>query len=158
MSRNRHSRSPKLVGDFGEGLATYLLIRKGFQVAVVDHVGADLIAERDGKRYAISVKTRRLGKGETNAATFGPKHIEHLDHFANRFGMDAALMHIACIEPDQLIHAFMMKTADIKRKLKRVKLGYRLNFSKKHLDELVENEWLDYSVFREESIDPAKLF
>ena len=158
MNKDSHSRAPKLVGDFGEGLATYLLIRKGFEVAVVDHVGADLIAERNGKRYAISVKTRRLGEGETNAATFGPEHIDNIEHFANRFSMDAALMHIACIEPDQLIHAFLMKTVDIKSKLKKVKNGYRLNFSKKHLDELVKHDCLDYSVWRKESIGPAKFF
>ena len=51
---NKHSRAPKLLGDFGEGLVTYTLIRKGFEVAFVDHVGADLIAEKDDYRIAVS--------------------------------------------------------------------------------------------------------
>lgn len=46
-SKYQPSRASKQLGDFGEGLVTYTLIRKGFEVACVDHVGADLIAERD---------------------------------------------------------------------------------------------------------------
>ena len=48
MTIATQTRAPKLIGDFGEGLVTYALIRKGFEVAVVDHVGADLIAEKGG--------------------------------------------------------------------------------------------------------------
>ena len=43
ISMSPQTRAPKLLGDFGEVLATYALIRKGFEVAVVGHVGADLI-------------------------------------------------------------------------------------------------------------------
>jgi hypothetical protein len=38
----QHSRAAKQLGNFGEGLVTYNLIRKGFEVAYVDHVGAAL--------------------------------------------------------------------------------------------------------------------
>lgn len=43
-THNNQSRAPKLIGDFGEGLVTYALIRGGYEVAHVDHEGADLIA------------------------------------------------------------------------------------------------------------------
>ncbi len=33
----KQTRAPKQLGDFGEGLVTYALIRKGFEVACVDH-------------------------------------------------------------------------------------------------------------------------
>jgi len=47
------TRTPKHIGNFGESFTTYTLIRKDFEVAQVDHVGADLIAEKAGQRFAI---------------------------------------------------------------------------------------------------------
>jgi hypothetical protein len=58
----KNTRAPKLLGDFGEGLITYLLIRKGFEVAYVDHVGADLIAERSGELWAVLVWCHQASK------------------------------------------------------------------------------------------------
>src|SRR5690554_3089257 len=129
-----NSRTPKLLGDFGEGLATYLLIRKGFEVAMVDHVGADLIAERNGNRYAISVKTRRYKKEsrETKGTVFTYDHIEKVEFFANRFGMIPALVHIVAINDDNTIHVFLMKTEDMKNNFDKVQHGLRIRFSKKH--------------------------
>lgn len=57
------TRASKQLGDFGEGLVTYTLVRKDFEIAYVDHIGADLIAEKGGKRYAISVKIRLFREG-----------------------------------------------------------------------------------------------
>lgn len=44
---SKNSRAPKQLGDFGEGLVTYALIRKGLEVECVGHVGADLIAQKN---------------------------------------------------------------------------------------------------------------
>ena len=66
----KQTRAPKLLGDFGEGLVTYALILKGYEVAYVDHVGADLIAEKKGKRFAVSVKTRLFRKGSRESLGF----------------------------------------------------------------------------------------
>ena len=46
---SKRTRAPKQLGDFGESLVTYTLIKKGYEVAYVDHVGADLIAEKKEK-------------------------------------------------------------------------------------------------------------
>ena len=83
------SRAPKLIGDFGEGLVTYALIRKGYEVACVDHVGADLIAEKHGSRFAVSVKTRlfKIGSKENRGFVVEYQHLHKLDHFARQFGM-----------------------------------------------------------------------
>lgn len=61
------TRASKQLGDFGEGLVTYTLVRKDFEVAYVDHIGADLIAEKGGKRYAISVKIRLFARVQKKA-------------------------------------------------------------------------------------------
>src|SRR5579863_3147769 len=107
------TRAPKLLGDFGEGLVTYALIRKGFEVACVDHVGADLIAERSPHRIAVSVKTRlyREGTDETRGLVIKYAHVEKLEEFAKRFRLEPVFAHAVCIPDDKIIHLFMLRVA-----------------------------------------------
>ena len=85
-----NSRAPQQLGDFGERLAMYTLIRKGFEVAYVDHVGADLIAENGLSKIAVSVKTRmfRSESVETRSFVFKFDHLKKLEAFAGRFDLD----------------------------------------------------------------------
>lgn len=131
-SLHSNSRAPKFLGDFGEGLVTYTLIRQGFEVAVVDHVGADLIAQRDEHRIAVSVKTRlyRAASVETQGTVIETAHLEKLEHFARRFDLAPVFAHAVCLADDRTIHLFMMHVADIRRSLDKVKHGYRIRFSK----------------------------
>ena len=59
----------KRIGDFGEGLVTYAMIRKGFEVSLVDDIGADLIAAGRGQRYAVAVKARLFRHGSKSRVT-----------------------------------------------------------------------------------------
>ena len=64
----KDKRFPKQFGDFAETLVMFVLAKyKGMRVALVDHVGADLIAtDRERTvRYAISVKGRNFPKTES---------------------------------------------------------------------------------------------
>lgn len=151
---NKHSRAPKLLGDFGEGLVTYTLIRKGFEVACVDHVGADLIAERDRHKIAVSVKTRLFRKGsvESRGVVFEFGHLEKLEHFARRFDLDPVLAHAVCIADDRIIHLFMLRVSDIRTELTSVKHGYRFRFGHKHLNDTIALPYVDYSCWSNEQI------
>ena len=62
---NRSSRHPKIAGDFGEALVLYLLSKRGFECAQVDHTGIDLIAKHPKRRerMGISVKSRTRSEG-----------------------------------------------------------------------------------------------
>lgn len=150
----KHSRAPKLLGDFGEGLVTYTLIRKGFEVACVDHVGADLIAEKDHYKIAVSVKTRmfRQGSVESRGIVFEFGHLDKLEHFAQRFDLDPVLAHAVCIADDRIIHLFMMRVTDIRAKLKSVKHGYRFLFGPNHLTNTIALPYVDYSCWSNEQI------
>ncbi len=152
---SKNSRAPKLLGDFGEGLVTYSLIRKGMEVACVDHVGADLIAEKDEYKIAVSVKTRlfRFGSVESRGMVFEFSHLEKLEHFANRFDLDPVLAHVVCIADDNIIHLFILRVADIRSKLKAVKHGHRFQFGPKHLDATIALPYVDYSCWANEHID-----
>lgn len=159
MNTNSESRAPKLLGDFGEGLVTYALIRKGFEVACVDHVGADLIAQRDSHRIAVSVKTRlyRTASVESRGIVIEESHIEKLERFAARFDLEPVFAHAVCIADDKIIHLFMLRAADIKKFLDKVKHGFSLRLSKQHLIDTIALPYVDYSSWSNESIG-CKLF
>lgn len=65
----KSSRHQKIIGDLGEILVCNWLSRSGFEVAVVDHTGIDLIAfdHRSRKRMGITVKSRTRNRRETES-------------------------------------------------------------------------------------------
>jgi hypothetical protein len=71
----KSSRHSKIAGDFGELLFLYWLSKIGFEVALIDHTGIDLIAynPKNNKRYGISVKTRTRSVGTENEGVYVPK-------------------------------------------------------------------------------------
>lgn len=150
----KHTRAPKQLGDFGEGLVTYALIRKGFEVACVDHVGADLIAELNNYKIAISVKTRmyRSGSIESRGTVFEAAHLDKLDHFAKRFDLEPVLAHAVCLTDDRVIHLFIIRSIDIRTHLKAVKHGYGFQFGPKHLETTIALPFVDYSRWGDEHI------
>lgn len=70
----KSSRHSKIIGDLGEHLVCNWLSRSGFEVAVVDHTGIDVIAfnPKTEERLGITVKsrTRRLGKETDSVNVF----------------------------------------------------------------------------------------
>jgi Holliday junction resolvase-like predicted endonuclease len=65
----KSSRHQKIIGNLGEHLVCNWLSRSGFEVAVVDHTGIDLIAydPNSGRRMGISVKSRTRDLRETES-------------------------------------------------------------------------------------------
>lgn len=90
-------RLPKQFGDFSEQLVMYILgHHKNMRVALVDHVGADIIAVKDNKKYAISVKGRNFLDidnkfSESHSTHFKGNDIEKLVDFSNSFDMVPAV-------------------------------------------------------------------
>ncbi len=153
--RTTQTRSPKQIGDFGEGLVTYALIRGGFEVAVVDHVGADLIAEKSGERIAVSVKTRRfeLDRSESEMITIENAHLGKLKHFSDQFKLVPVFAHVFCDAKTNTIHLFMIRVSDIELNMKRTNIGYSLSFSAKNLSAMIKTPGMKYSSWSNESID-----
>ncbi len=150
----KQTRAAKQLGDFGEGLVTYALIRKGFEVANVDHVGADLIAEKNGLRFAVSVKTRLFKSGSKESLAFVVEelHLGKLDHFASQFGMVSMFALVVCIADENTIHLLLVRADDIRAELPRVKHGYACRFAKSTRKHLFEKPFIDYSCWTNEVI------
>jgi Holliday junction resolvase-like predicted endonuclease len=78
MEVEKSSRHSKITGDFSEGLILYWLSKYGFECAIVDHVGIDIIARnsRTKELMGISVKSRSRNNGKEGQYV----HIPN-DHF-----------------------------------------------------------------------------
>jgi len=148
------SRAPKHLGDFGEGLVTYSLVRNGWEVASVDHVGADLIAWKNRCRIAVSVKTRlyRHRSVETRGTVIRYDHILKLKYFSEQLDFEPVFAHAVCIADDRIIHLFILRVEDIEKHLDKVAHGYRFRFSEKHLQRTIALPYVDYSSWCNESI------
>ena len=68
MEIEKSTRHQKIIGDFGEALVCNWLSRSGFEVAMVDHTGIDILARnpQTKERLVISVKSRTRKKGKEN--------------------------------------------------------------------------------------------
>jgi Holliday junction resolvase len=152
------TRAPHLLGQFGEGLVTYLLIRHGFEVAVVNHVGADLIAEKENARFAVSVKTRlfRPGSKESRNFVVDYPHIEKLTGFANRFDMRSLFAQVVCESDQKLIQVFVFPVDRIRDLLQAVQHGFALRCQRQQdLTRFAQSPGVIYARWREESLGEA---
>lgn len=130
------------------------MIRKGFEVACVDDIGADLIAAGHGWRYAVSVKARlfRPGSRESRVTVIESDHLRKLGVFAERFAMVPLLAQVVCLADDKLIHLFLFKAEQIESVLPVVKNGYSIRFGSRHIESLSRHPAVDYSCWREELV------
>lgn len=153
MAANQ-TRAPKQIGEFGEGLVTYALIQKGYEVAYVDHVGADLIAEKKGERFAISVKTRlfKARSKESKVFVIENSYLDKLEYFSQQFGMTPIFALVVNIVDEQKIHLLMMKVDNIKSTLPEVTHGFTIRFSEKNRQVLLEMSMIDYSCWIQEKL------
>ena len=90
----RDLRFPKQFGDFAETLVMYILGLKSWSVALIDHVGADIIAiNKDSllRRFAISVKGRNFPSNESKSFDFDKNNINKLCSTAEMLGMEAGV-------------------------------------------------------------------
>uniref|UniRef100_UPI003F692091 hypothetical protein n=1 Tax=Streptococcus pluranimalium TaxID=82348 RepID=UPI003F692091 len=94
MNTLRDLRFPKQFGDFAESLVMYVLGLSNWSVALIDHVGADVIAvgrDNNKKRMAISVKGRNFPSTESKFFDFDRNNIDKLRDTANLLRMIPAV-------------------------------------------------------------------
>lgn len=113
-------RLPKQFGDFAESLVMYLLGKhKGARVALVDHVGADIIATAPARsaRYAISVKGRNFPSSESKGFNFPRHDVEMLRDFAESFALIPAVAFVFADDIDGMekIRVFLVRLDEMER-------------------------------------------
>ena len=158
--KNTDERLAKQLGDFGEALVMFILGQiKGYKVALVDHVGADIIAtdrEKDGKRYAISVKSRCF-KTDGPQSPFDKNQQNKLENFAYEFGDMIPTVAFVMIDKEiEYADVYIMTLDRFREMAGNVKgisetgfeeNGTTLHFSNAPANQSViqNHEWIDYT-------------
>lgn len=119
LVQDKDQRWAKQFGDFAECLTMYVLGQlKDMSVALIDHVGADIIATKrkdTSVRYAISVKGRNIPPSESKSFHFSQGNIDKLTETAHTFGMVPAVSFVFVDEMEERkkIRMFVAKLEDI---------------------------------------------
>lgn len=128
--QDKDQRWAKQFGDFAECLTMYVLGQlRDMSVALIDHVGADVIAtkRRDTSvRYAISVKGRNIPLSESKGFNFSQGNIDKLTETANTFGMVPAVSFVFVDEMEQRkkIRLFVTKLEELLQMSDDPKVGF----------------------------------
>ncbi len=129
-------RWAKQFGDFAENLTMYVLGQlSDMSVALIDHVGADVIAsqrEKDSqegnvsKRFAISVKGRNIPPTESKSFNFSQGNIDKLTETATTFGMIPAVSFVFVdeMEGPKKIRMFVAKLMDLQEMSADPQVGF----------------------------------
>jgi len=89
MKISKSSRHSKITGEFGESVILYWLSKYGFECALVDHTGIDIIARNPHTQeiMGISVKSRSRTTGtEEDYVTIPNPHIKKIEATCAAFG------------------------------------------------------------------------
>lgn len=119
MIKEKDDRWAKQFGDFAEDLVMYIMGQmKNMSVALIDHVGADLIATQrktNGMRFAISVKGRNFPSSESKSFGFSQGNIDKLQDTSETFGLipAVAFVFVDDMEGSKKIRVFISKLADL---------------------------------------------
>ena len=89
MKIKKSTRHSKIAGNFGETIVLYWLSKYGFECALVDHTGIDIIARNPHTQevMGISVKSRTRGEGvEGESVTISNENFDKADAACRAFG------------------------------------------------------------------------
>ena len=90
-TNEKSSRHSKITGNFGEALVLYWLSKHGFECAMVDHVGIDIIAAKDHEQTGISVKTRSHEERNSDSVRIKQDNFEKAEDICHAFGCKPSL-------------------------------------------------------------------
>ena len=160
---NRDLRFPKQFGDFAESLVMYVLGLSNWSVALIDHVGADVIAVsrvNNDKRMAISVKGRNFPSTESKSFDFDRNNIDKLIDTANLLGMIPAgsFVFVDFQEGVRKIRIIMIELSDLENMAINKNIGFvnlnaksgiQIKFTQSkrisHLQEIKTNKQIFYT-------------
>ena len=170
----KDGRWPKQFGDFGENLILFLIGQvKNMKVALVDHVGADIIAtdiQAPNNKYAISVKSRILGMDESKSLIFDHSNQEKLKEFSNSFNLIATVAFVICDFEFKNFDIFIMTLDYLKQASKDKNIGFAagrddINFKiglnrkgEKYIDEIKGCQSIDYTHLCIDEVNKKRLW
>ena len=140
MKLTKSSRHSKITGDFGESLVLYWLSKYGFECAMVDHTGIDLIARNPNneKVLGISVKSRsRTGDTKSSSLNIGNANFEKAAKACEAFGCIPYFAIV--IDAGDKITVFVLSMEELERIAPQGKSVSSWKMSPKYLEQYKNN-------------------
>jgi Holliday junction resolvase-like predicted endonuclease len=163
MESVKDGRWPKQLGDFGEQLVMQILIKKEMSVALIDHVGADVIAAdltNPSKRpIAISVKSRQFYK-DSDSYNFTNEDQIKLIKTAENFHMEPYVAFVFSVKEDKTkTHVIIGSLNNFKKMAENADkypflnkredgLHIRLTPSMGYIEKIASCDLLDYNCYQ----------
>jgi Holliday junction resolvase-like predicted endonuclease len=114
MKIKKSTRHSKITGDFGESLIMYWLSKYGFECALVDHTGIDIIARNPYTQevMGVSVKSRSRTEGkETECVNITNTHFDMVDSACQAF---CCIPYFALVvDADSQIQGFLLSMSHL---------------------------------------------
>lgn len=136
----KSSRHSKIAGDFGETLVLYWLSKFGFECALVDHTGIDLIARNPHTKeiMGISVKSRTRVKGtEADSITLPADSFEKVTFACEAFGCVPYLAVV--VDASDVIRVFLVELNHFLKICPIRKVGAYWKVSNKYLNQYMSD-------------------
>jgi hypothetical protein len=141
LERGGSTRHAKITGDFGERLILYRLSKDGFECALVDHTGIDIIARNPYTKelMGISVKSRSRKKGkETDYITIPNENFTKSETACSAFGCVPYFAIV--VDAGETIRAFIVSAGHLLKLCPRRKLATGWNMRPRDLDRYADDE------------------
>jgi len=135
MKINKSSRHSKITGSFAESLILYWLSKYGFETALVDHTGIDIIARNphNNELMGISVKSRsrNIGK-EESYITIPNKNFPKVEAACKAFGCTPYFAIV--VDADNRIYSFILSMEHLLSIFPKAKLAVGWRMTKNWID------------------------
>lgn len=115
MKIAKSSRHSKITGDFSESLILYWLSKYGFECALVDHTGIDIIANNPhtNEIMGISVKSRSRNEGSERTSVMIPnEQYEKVEKACLAFGCSPYFAIV--VDAGSKLKAFILRMEHLK--------------------------------------------
>lgn len=134
----RSTRHPKIAGNFFESLVLYLLSKNGFECALVDHTGIDLLAKNPHTKelLGISVKGRTRNSGEKAGRVKidnCENHFAKIEAACSAFG-DAVPYLAVVVDAEDIITGVLVSVKHIKKQYPPESINLNWGMDKNSLD------------------------
>lgn len=140
MEVSKSSRHAKIAGDFGETLVLYWLSKYGFECALVDHTGIDIIARNRHTQeiMGISVKTRsRKEATERESVTIPNDNFTKAEAACSAFGCVPYFAIV--VDAGDTIRGFILSMNHLRECIPQGKNGTQWKMTESYLSRYAED-------------------
>ena len=152
MKINKSSRHSKITGDFGESAILYWLSKYGFECALVDHTGIDIIARNPhtNEVMGISVKSRCRNKGaEENYVSIPKSNFDKAKAACAAFGCVPYFAVI--VDAGDTIRGYILSMDHLLKLFPKGKTASGWKMSKRYLEQYSKDPQIKKFIFTTET-------